>query len=354
MWESTIPTYLFTCTGLIVSLVVCGSLRGNRFSRMVNFHHRVQDIHQSRISRFGGVGIFLGVQLPIYFLTQIGDYSYPNYLIFSSIVFTVGFLDDWLGHVSTYLRFAVILGASVLVTSINNLTLTSVEGFYIEKILAYHPLAFLVTAIAISGLTNAANIIDGLNGLSVGNWLISFIAIWFLIPSGHDDILNMVCVIFAAASLGFLIINFPKGNIFCGDSGAYFLGFSAACIALSVHDKFPNVSAWSIALIFIYPIWETVFTICRRALSGKPIFEADSGHLHRILLSIVSVKMKTDHSGRLWISNAIASSLILTVIASSAFLAVVMSNNPTYGKILVVSYLSLYSFLSFYGEYKRK
>ena len=83
--------------------------------------------------------------------------------------------------------------------------------------------------------------------------------------------------------VGFFILNFPKGKIFLGDGGAYLLGFIVAILGIFLASKYEDVSPWYIIAIFIYPVWEVIFSIIRKSYIGLSPFSPDSYHLHMLI-----------------------------------------------------------------------
>jgi UDP-GlcNAc:undecaprenyl-phosphate GlcNAc-1-phosphate transferase len=137
-------------------------------------------------------------------------------------------------------------------------------------------------------ITNAINLIDGIDGLAVGVCMISSIANWAI---NLSPLLNQPAgAIFAATMAGscfaFLRYNFNPAKIFLGDSGAYLLGFCLACISCIGLTKKITVVILSpmLILIFFVPLFDMLYAIIRRASQKKPIFKADLEHLHHKLL----------------------------------------------------------------------
>ena len=143
------------------------------------------------------------------------------------------------------------------------------------------------TLLWIVGITNAFNLIDGLDGLATGIGLVAlgstFLVAWLL---GNPEV-ALVCAALGGALLGFLRYNFRPARIFLGDSGSLFVGFMVA--VLSVHGSTKSATAVLTAaplLLLALPILDTVLSVVRRWLRGKPVFGADEHHLHHRMLAI--------------------------------------------------------------------
>ncbi|WP_370627611.1 glycosyltransferase family 4 protein [Comamonas sp. Y33R10-2] len=176
------------------------------------------------------------------------------------------------------------------------------------------------------------NIIDGLNGLTAGTALIILAAFGFVARHVGDIPLAFTCMIIAGAVAGFFLVNWPKGKIFLGDGGAYFLGFTLAWIAVLLPERNHSVSPWTSLLICSYPIIEVGFSVLRRSMrEGYSPTEPDFFHLHslankrwaRKLFSNFSKPMQNGlTSPFLWIYAAIPCSLGVLTYQSKLLTAI--------------------------------
>jgi UDP-GlcNAc:undecaprenyl-phosphate/decaprenyl-phosphate GlcNAc-1-phosphate transferase len=170
-------------------------------------------------------------------------------------------------------------------------------GFRIDGLLvpffgsvALGEFAPLVTVLWIVGITNAVNLIDGLDGLAAG--VVFFAAATNLIVallSGPGLGSVFVCLVMASlmgALFGFLFYNFNPARIFMGDSGSYFLGYTLALTSLlsPIQKASTAVSLVIPVLALGLPIFDTLLSIARRYIARKPVFSADRGHIHHRLL----------------------------------------------------------------------
>ena len=130
---------------------------------------------------------------------------------------------------------------------------------------------------------NAINIIDGFNGLASG--IILLILLSFAITSYTHGNMTILYIILTTlgTTVAFLILNFPRGKIFLGDGGAYLLGFIVSIIGIFLASKYESVSPWYILAIFIYPVWEVLFSIGRKLFIGLSPMQPDSKHLHMLV-----------------------------------------------------------------------
>ena len=148
-------------------------------------------------------------------------------------------------------------------------------------------LSFLLTIIFLVLITNAINLIDGVDGLAVGVSIISSISIWAinLSPILYRPDAAVLAATLAGASMGFLRYNFNPARIFLGDNGAYLIGFILACISCLGLTKKVTVVILSpvILLIFAMPLLDLALAVWRRWSKNKEIMAADSEHIHHQL-----------------------------------------------------------------------
>ena len=145
-----------------------------------------------------------------------------------------------------------------------------------------------VTMLWIVGITNAINLIDGLDGLASGVSFIALLIFSFMsLQVNQNTLIALLSLALAGAVLGFLRYNFHPAKIFLGDTGSMFLGFTIAVI--SVMGLLKSVTLYTFItpiLILGVPIFDTFFAIVRRYKNNQPIFAADKAHLHHRLLNL--------------------------------------------------------------------
>ena len=117
-------------------------------------------------------------------------------------------------------------------------------------------------------MCHAINIIDGLNGLASGTCIIILTSIAILSGMSGDGDIKLVALLVLAPTLGFFLLNFPRGLIFLGDGGAYFLGMTVAFVAINLPTRNPEISSFASLLIVSYPIYETMRSYVRRFKKG--------------------------------------------------------------------------------------
>lgn len=156
-------------------------------------------------------------------------------------------------------------------------------GSYGKIVLGIFSIPF--TYFSIIGVTNAINLIDGLNGLAGGISLIAFLSIGVAAYLSGNYVLAFMCIAFVGALGGFLRYNFPKARIFMGDSGSLFLGFSLAVFSiLLTQDERFRIEPMFPVIVLLIPIFDTLRVMLVRAFNMKNPFKADKTHLHHLLV----------------------------------------------------------------------
>ena len=249
-------------------------------------------IHQAPLPRLGGVAIFLAFSISLALWLGLSR-IFPSLIkglagatllriyIPACLIFCLGIYDDLRGA-GPYVKFAVqaIAGAMLFV---GGMRIFDVPLFF------SHTLPWFVglplTVLWVVAVTNAFNLIDGLDGLAAGSALFSTMVVFVCSLVTHSWLGSLMSVTLAGAIVGFLRFNFNPATIFLGDSGSLFIGFMLSALALAGSQKAPTFVAVAIPVVsFGLPILETALSILRRLISGRPIFTADSDHIHHKLL----------------------------------------------------------------------
>ncbi|OGI08584.1 MAG: hypothetical protein A3I68_01290 [Candidatus Melainabacteria bacterium RIFCSPLOWO2_02_FULL_35_15] len=266
-------------------------------------------IHTTPVPRLGGVSIYASIFLTSlvfiaaywhYKISVIGTFSLLGIFAGGTIIFFLGLLDDIEPLPAVYKLYIQIMAASIawylgirIVHVINPFYHADLHFFSISVGDQYfhfdRTASYLITLIWIIGITNAINLVDGMDGLATGVSLISAIAIWSVAVDYRISQSGgaLMAATLAGALLGFLRWNFNPARIFLGDSGAYLTGFVLACLSVSCVIKKVALAVISpvLFLLFALPIIDTLFAIIRRTISKKSIFDPDKGHLHHRILA---------------------------------------------------------------------
>jgi UDP-GlcNAc:undecaprenyl-phosphate GlcNAc-1-phosphate transferase len=146
--------------------------------------------------------------------------------------------------------------------------------------------SFIITVFWLVAISNAFNLIDGMDGLATGAALFASLVILIVSLAQGNPLMIVVALVLCGALTGFLRYNFNPASIFLGDSGALFIGFLLAALAvLSAQKATTSVAVITPLLAFGLPVVDTSVTMARRLISGKPMFQGDGEHIHHMLLA---------------------------------------------------------------------
>lgn len=244
------------------------------------------DAARERVPRLGGIPVIFATTAALgaaVLLPGTDDHLLMGMMAAGWLLFLAGLVDD-LYDLRPLAKLAAQCAAAVVAYGF---------GFRVEEIsfagatADLGHLALPLTLLWIVGVTNAFNLIDGLDGLATGIAVVALGSTFVVsLMLGHPAVAT-VCAALGGALLGFLRYNFRPARIFLGDSGSLFVGFMLA--VLSVHGSTKSATAVLIAvplLVLALPLLDTSLAIVRRWLRGKPVFGADERHLHHRLLAI--------------------------------------------------------------------
>jgi UDP-N-acetylmuramyl pentapeptide phosphotransferase/UDP-N-acetylglucosamine-1-phosphate transferase len=262
----------------------------------------VQKFHVRAVPRIGGVGIVLGLLGSAAELCLRYHDVGRTLLILAACggpAFALGLIEDLTKKVSPAWRLIGTMAAALLAYLAIGAAVTRISVPYFDVALAVPAVSCLVTVLAVAALANAVNIIDGFNGLASMVSFMMFASMAYVGFEVGDPVVLSGSLIMMGAILGFFIWNFPAGLIFLGDGGAYFIGFMLGELAILLVLRHRGVSPWYPVLLFIYPIFETCFSIYRKKfVRGMSPGIPDGVHLHMLVYKRLmrwAVGTKTAH-----------------------------------------------------------
>lgn len=250
-------------------------------------------IHKQTMPRLGGLGIFFSFALTLACVPLLNNLvsqgvdqrwqSLEALLLPAAIIFLLGVYDDFNGLNAVIKTSVQVIASAILYAQGFGIKSISIPfATYLELPVW---LSFALTALWVVGLTNAFNLIDGIDGLAAGASVFALLSLFITsLMQGHTEIC-VASIILAGAVMGFLRFNFNPASIFLGDSGSLFLGFMCASLSLVSAQKSSTLIAVAIPLVsFGLPVLEVGLSMVRRMASGAPVFQSDRRHIHHMLL----------------------------------------------------------------------
>ncbi|MFW0776174.1 MAG: MraY family glycosyltransferase [Rickettsiales bacterium] len=239
-------------------------------------------VHDKEVPRSGGLGIFLGAMLPMFFLLD-ADRQYLGIVIASTIIVIFGFLDDRFELNFKWKFLGQIL--AVIVVMMFGVTIDKMPFANFSEPVWW--ISYPLTFFFLLGVTNAVNLADGLDGLAAGTILISLALLTVLAFMCNNLPAAMIAISVIGGVMGFLRYNTYPAQIFMGDAGSQFLGFISAALALVITQAADSAVSPALPLLILgLPIMDTLMVMTIRIYQGRSPFSPDKFHLHHRLLAL--------------------------------------------------------------------
>lgn len=250
-----------------------------------------QKVHDVPTPRIGGLAVVAGLVTAGVVGTISGVVMAPFlWLMVAALLpaFLGGFVEDLTRRVGVGPRLLMTLISGVIAFTWLGAALYRSDVQWLDVAFSYWPLSLAGTLFAVAGLAHGMNIIDGYHGLSAGVGALGLLGLAWVARELGDLQLASVALAAAGAYLGFLLLNYPFGKIFLGDGGAYLLGTTLAILSAQLVGRHTDVSPWFPLVLVVYPVWETLFSMMRRALLHRtPLGEPDARHLHSLVYRLL-------------------------------------------------------------------
>src|SRR5579863_2384084 len=272
--------------------------------------------HTKPLPRLGGIAIcvtFMTAALayiPIAKLlhVEISTRNYLGILVPVLLIFFMGAYDD----------IRPLKPKSKIAVEATSAMLLYFAGFgihYFQTLFAGRDIGRLIdlplTIFWVLLITNAFNLIDGLDGLAAGSALISAISILAVALVGHHDLMIYLVVVLICAICGFLPFNTFPASIFMGDSGSLFIGFLLSALAMGAGRNIDATIGAAIPILaFGLPILDVTLAVMRRSLRGHPVFRGDTDHIHHKLL-----RLGLSHRQAVFVLYSVTSAFVLASLA---------------------------------------
>jgi UDP-GlcNAc:undecaprenyl-phosphate GlcNAc-1-phosphate transferase len=246
-----------------------------------------QKVHHEATPRIGGLAVVCGMVAASIAGTVSGVVTAPFlWMMVAALLpaFLGGFAEDLTRSVGVAARLFMTLVSAAIAFAWLDANLVRSDIAWLDAAFSRWPLSLAGTLLAVAGLAHAMNIIDGYHGLAAGVGVLALLALAAVAQRFGDLQLASVGYVAAGAYAGFLLLNWPLGKIFLGDGGAYLLGTTLAIFSAQLVGRHAEVSPWFPLVLVVYPVWETLFSMLRRAtFHATPIGAPDARHLHSLV-----------------------------------------------------------------------
>ena len=190
---------------------------------------------------------------------------------------------------------------------------------FIDSMLGITVISIMFTMLMAGGICHSINLVDGLNGLSIGLSIMMSLALAAVATLVGDTAMATTSLLLMASLAGIMVFNFPFGKVFLGDAGAYTTGHLLTWIAILIMARNPSVAPFAIFLIFFWPVADMLFAIMRRIRNGNPIDQPDRMHFHQFVMRAIELTIVNRRS----VSNPLAAAMIWPLAALPISFAIV-------------------------------
>ena len=348
----------------LISFIACLLIvRSQKWHGFISHDHDicgVQKVHALAVPRVGGLAVVAGVVIGILAYWFLFPKEIPRDRVIAVLLlavagtpaFVAGIAEDLSKRISVRMRLLATFASAIIASALLGATVSDLDIWGLDNLLQSAPIAVLVTALVVAGGANAVNIIDGFNGLAGSVITIMALALATIAIKCNDPFVATLGVLGAGSAVGFLLVNWPRGKLFLGDGGAYFLGFWVAEVAVLLLVRNAGVNAWQVLSICAYPVIEVLFSIYRRRViqqvsPGAP----DRLHLHTLVYRRVVRKLIKVEPPQAWLRNATTAGVIVPWIAMMALASVLVGDEMLAAMALVAFQVLFY--VTVYGRLVR-
>jgi len=331
-----------TCCALIIFL----SRRYPRLAGRPSDLCSVQSAHHTLTPRLGGIGVFVALGASLFFLPDPVVFPFSVFLVATGILFAVGLAEDVGWHVTPAGRLTAAVIACLVVMALFQVWVPRIGFGPLDPLMAHGLIGIPITLLAVAGIANSFNLIDGVNGLAGFTACVASCAIAVVAyQAGSSDIV-MVAVFLAISVLGFLVLNMPFGRIFLGDAGAYMLGFVLSWLGIAILVTNQSATPWAITLILFWPIADTMLAIYRRWLHHKNAMRPDRLHVHQLVMRVLEICWLGRNQRRL--ANALTTPILAPFIIAPTIFGAVLWDNPQWAFLTFWGFVGLF-FASYFA-----
>jgi UDP-N-acetylmuramyl pentapeptide phosphotransferase/UDP-N-acetylglucosamine-1-phosphate transferase len=258
--------------------------------------HGVQKMHVDLTSRLGGAMVVIAFLVVVAIAQHLGHAALADAVplaLAALPVVLIGLWEDVTRRVRPRYRMLAAIASGALASQFADGIVPRLDLPLIDDLLRHAWIALPLTWFMVAGSCNAMNIIDGAHGLAGGTALIMFGGIALAAGWSGDARTLAEALAVMGALVGFLVWNYPRGKIFLGDAGAYFIGFMYAEISIRLITRNSGISAWYVTMLAGYPIVDTLFSMYRRGMiQGRKLMAPDALHLHSLVFRRIAMPIE--------------------------------------------------------------
>lgn len=245
-------------------------------------HPAERKVHKKQTPLLGGLAIYISFMIGVIILMPDRSYTIPI-ICGAAIVTLTGLIDDIFTLSVKWKLFGQSIAAVVVIIGGVDIEFIALP---FDRTLEFGLFGIPLTFLWIIAITNAINLIDGLDGLAAGVSSIVLTTISIIAAMEGNIVIFALAVLLLASTSSFLFYNFHPAKIFMGDTGSLFLGFMIAVISILGFKSITFFTLIVPIIILGVPISDSVFAIIRRLVNKKPLAAPDNAHLHHCILNL--------------------------------------------------------------------
>jgi UDP-GlcNAc:undecaprenyl-phosphate GlcNAc-1-phosphate transferase len=341
-----LPMLIGFCVTVVATWLLC------RLSKVISIGHDsaqgVQKFHVNPTSRLGGVAIFLGLAFSGFATGNADIKSYSFWILLASLpVWLAGLAEDLTHRVGPTLRLVMATLSAAWLFITLGISVNRTDVWPIDFLLGIPGVPFCITLLVVAGFTHSVNIVDGFHGLACGLVVITLSGLAFMAFNVRDTLLLHLCLTSLAATLGFIVFNWPKGAIFLGDAGAYLIGFWVVELGILLAMRNPQISPMAPVVAGLLPLIETLYSMYRRNfVRNNPVNQPDALHLHTLVYRRLLFNPKLTYTAnQLNAVNAKVAIFFWVPAAIFVVLACFFADRTLMQLLLMLIYLVMYNWL---------
>jgi len=303
-----------------------------------NQFEKLQAFHDNLTYRLGGLAIFFLLILVFLYLYFSKNIYFSEYVSFCTLFFILGLIDDFQINIAPKFRLLIMIVLLITLVTTNEFYIERSGLEFLDKLIKIDIFSLMFICLCFLFIINGSNLVDGFNGLLGIHALIIFIVLFVINLISDNNNLMYILLCLSLLTLIFLKFNFPRAQIFLGDSGAYLVGTLIAISVIKTSNLNPSISPLFFCLLLFYLFFEVFFSFCRKlfVVRQSPLLP-DKQHLHMLLYKLLLKKNKKKLTSNYTVSIYINSIYLLLIIPGIIFM-----NNALFSRYYFFSVLILY------------
>ncbi len=274
---------IFSLISFFIFLIVSKySLKIRRGALLDSNLDKPQAFHIYPVTRSGGVGSIVCLTIFFYFYYLLYEKILYDYILISSSMFLIGFLDDLQIKIKPLNRLLVMVVLLFIFIFFLPIKILNIDIPFLKILMNSHLFSSIFVLLCFLFVINGANLIDGFNGLLTINLLIINVVLAYLNLNSANQEFSFLIIGQVIILLIFLFFNFPYSKIFLGDSGAYLMGSLVALNTIITNNLNPNISSFFFCTLLFYIFFEVFFSFFRKLTQNKSPIYPDEQHLHML------------------------------------------------------------------------